>query len=349
MKKYNTNLLYQTNRTVPIRRILSDIENTLDNADGACQPTYTCKSPEIMRQLLDQYNTDDSNSDIILRVMNAFTVSPYQCDYLVENRNRSGIAFSTTTVSKSFQVGVDFKECYYFIANYGTNNIGYYVSENQKPPVVIDSSDTDLSGFQYIGGVLYDYYNSVSNTIAPYIERATSNLVPRLFNALSNTRTETYESMGMLNIIKVHQNPAYDFFGFVNLLSDNIKLKYLLFLTYPTLDSKINRIVKIGIVNSNTFDCLYEIENLSLYPDNQLYYDETYSTRASRFTINATPGYNDYSFTHVGFVNPNVLRGQIEVLSNSPPFLQSNDGYLLSNTVNIVNDVIVISIVYISD
>ena len=340
MKKYNTNLLYQTNRTVPIRRILSDIENTLDNAGGACQPTYTCKSPEIMRQLLDQYNTDDSNSDIILRVMNAFTVSPYQCDYLVENRNRSGIAFSTTTVSKSFQVGVDFKECYYFIANYGSNNIGYYVSENQKPPVVIDSSDTDLSGFQYIGGVLYDYYNSVSNTIAPYIERATSNLVPRLFNALSNTRTETYGSMGMLNMIKVHQNPAYDFFGFVNLLSDNIKLKYLLFLTYPTLDSKINRIVKIGIVNSNTFDCLYEIENLSLYSDNQLYYDGTYSTRASRFTINATPGYNDYSFTHLGFVNPNVLRGQIEVLSNSPPFLQSNDGYLLSNTVNIVNDVI---------
>jgi len=73
---------YIFNNTVIIPRYLSDADISLTDSDGAC-PRLRCDNPDVMTQIMEQYNTDSNNSDRIISILNSYTVNRYQCDYKV--------------------------------------------------------------------------------------------------------------------------------------------------------------------------------------------------------------------------------------------------------------------------
>ena len=71
------------NNLITIPRYLSDSGVYLTDADGAC-PRLRCDDSNVMSQLMEQYNTDSNNTNKIIKILNAYTVNEYQCDYKVE-------------------------------------------------------------------------------------------------------------------------------------------------------------------------------------------------------------------------------------------------------------------------
>lgn len=317
----------QSNREIIIERTLID-NIKLYNGYGVCQPEYTCKSPEIMSQVMEQYNTDTENNDIILRILNAYTVSPYECHYTMDLKNRSNN--NITRTSKSFVITADYRDCKYYIVEYGSNNTGWFVSENQNPPLVPNSCNSQIAGYQYIGGVLSDYYNDVKNVVTPYINEAL-NRGNKFYNAIKNQRLDTYFGLGGIQPISIPSCSNINYSNLIYMLNNNQRFKKDIFTNYYTYNNCVlwpSKILSVGITATNIIDISFEVNTI-----NDNFSMGNKSIRSTRFSIETTLGYCDYRTTVLSNITHNVSKDELINMSNRV-FPTVNNS---TSNVNIIN------------
>lgn len=317
----------QSNREIIIERTLVD-NIKLYNAYGQCQPEYTCKSPEIMRQVMEQYNTDTDNNNIILRILNAYTVSPYECHYTMDLKNKSNS--NITRTSRSFVITADYRDCKYYIVEYGSNNTGWFVSENQNPPMAPNSCNSQIAGYQYIGGVLSDYYNDVKNIVTPYITEA-SNRGNKFYNAIKNQRLDTYFGLGGIQSISIPSCSNINYSNLIYMLNNNQRFKKDIFTNYYTYNNCVlwpSKILSVGITATNIIDISFEVNTI-----NDNFSMGNKSIRSTRFSIATTLGYCDYRTTVLSNIPPDVSKDELINMSNRV-FPTVNNS---TSNVNIIN------------
>jgi len=254
---------------------------TLVNADGAC-PLVTCTDPSLMAQLLDLYNLDSNSPDTILRILKGVTPNMYQCDYLVEIKDKNSNIQQQT---KSFYVGIDILDCSYYIASNGGPNTGYFIQEDT--PFINDSADTDLSGFQYIGGVFLTYSNTVTNVLNPLITNAYT-AASNMYNAFRESRLATYDALGRMKQLEPSSNCILQYPALRNLIINNQQFCRQFFNSYPFLDRYMNTIIRVAIYNSTSIVVVFSEDNLYLSHSGTVQYGGTTTTSSALYSISNT-------------------------------------------------------------
>ena len=251
---------------------------TLVDADGAC-PTLTCTDPTVMTQLLEQYNLDSNSPDTILRILKGVTPNKYQCDYLVEIRDKNSNIQQQT---KSFLVGIDILDCSYYLGSNVGANTGYFIQDNT--PFTRDSPDTDLSGFQYIGGAFLTYSNAVNKVLNPLIANAITS-ASNMYNAFTVSRLATYDALGRMKYLQPTVNCKLTYPALRNLFTTNIQFCSYIFDTYPFLDRYMNTILRVAIYDENTIIVVFNEENLYLSKNGSIQYGGVTTTSAALYTV----------------------------------------------------------------
>ena len=251
---------------------------TLVDADGAC-PTLTCTDQNVMAQLLDQYNIDSNSPDKILRILKGVTPNKYQCDYLVEIRDKNSNVQQQT---KSFLVGIDILDCSYYLASNVGPNTGYFIQDNT--PFIRDSPDTDLSGFQYIGGAFLTYSNSVNSVLNPLIANAIT-AASNMYNAFTTSRLTTYDALGRMKHLQPTANCKLTYPALRNLFTTNIQFSSYIFDTYPFLDRFMSTIIRVAIYNENTIIVVFNEEDIYLSKNGSVQYGGITTTSAALYSI----------------------------------------------------------------
>ena len=169
---------------------------------------------------------------------------------LIEN-DRSPIVY------KSFELGVDVRNCEYF---YGSvSNAGYFVKENQQPVTVPNNRSND-TGFFFTSAVFNTFMTDVANTINPLIASAAANS-SNMYNAILNQRSDTYDALGKLNTITFANAPSLNSSNILNMLRNNPRFINNIYLTFPR-DTYLTSIKGFGITNSNTLQLLIDNTNI---------------------------------------------------------------------------------------
>jgi len=255
----NSNYSSYINYSNYVIRILYSLEeDTLDNNDGACPANMVCSNPEVIKQLIEYYNLDSNNLNKILRVFKGFTPNPFRCDYSIEIANSNG---QTQKGTIAFDVGQNIEDCTYFItSNHGFNK-GYYIID--KLDYISDTSGVDISGFNYVSDALNTYNNRVKNIFNPLIT-ATSNAISNMFNAIGESRLNTYDVLGKWNKLELNRCGTIDYNTLLNYMSNNYFTDPI-FKSHPFFDSHIINIKRLSIFDSNKFDVIFDTVNLKLF------------------------------------------------------------------------------------
>lgn len=243
---------------------------------------------------------------------------------------------ATNTETLSFAVGTDVRDCAYFYAT--VSNTGYFVSENQKPPATMNNK-SNATGFYYINTTFDDFNSNVSNLINPLISEGIKQS-SNMYSAVSNQRSDTYDSLGKLNILTFNSNvQSLNSSSVLNMLLTNKRFLTSIFLSYPR-NTYIQSIKGFAITNSNTVQLLFNSANIintgsiiSLGPS---------VTSCGEFDVKVTSNYQDYTAYYIKNISLNISKEFLLNMSNSLPYVNNSpitipNPIVLSNYVKLVN------------
>jgi hypothetical protein len=227
---------------------------------------------------------------------------------------------------KTFQIGVDVRDCSYF---YGTvSNTGYFVKENQNPLIVGGNN-----GFNFTSAVFNTFATDVANLINPLIGEAARNS-SNMYNTVLNQRSDTYTALGKLNTITFSNAPSLNSSNILNMLRNNLRFINNIYLTFPR-DTYLTSIKGFGITNSNTLQLL--IDNTTIIRNDPVPIFGEIRTEILNYRIQVTNNYLDYT-PHYLNTEPlgNITKDYVLNMSNTMNYASGSNN-IISNRIPLSN------------
>uniref|UniRef100_A0A6C0D7K7 Uncharacterized protein n=1 Tax=viral metagenome TaxID=1070528 RepID=A0A6C0D7K7_9ZZZZ len=238
---------------------------------------------------------------------------------------------SVIEVNKSFDIGVDVRDCTYFYAS--VSNAGYFVSENQNS-LKVQNNKSGTTGFYYTTATFNDFNLNVTTLINPLIsegEKQSSNM----FNAVSNQRVDTYKALGELNTISFSNTPSLNASNILYMMQNNKRFFNGFFNCNYTENLYINNIKGFGITSSNTLQILIDCQTVT----NNYPYPNTLGNITSaclEYGINVTPNYLDYTPYYIRNTTTTISKDDILNMMKTLPYY-NNIPITLSNNIPMQN------------
>lgn len=268
--------------------------------DGGICPKVSCSDPVTLYKMIDEYNTNDDNPGVILKVVKAVTMNTGQCDLLVdmdyttrpnEDNNRLEGTFREQI---SLLLSLDIPTCKYNLIDY---DIGYGIQD--QTPLMTDNSGNNVS-FDYLLKFGVNVLNEISKAANSVTKKAKSAYDSAL-STLTKYRETTYARTGNIE----------NFNGCPRVRCQNIEIMSAIFNGYDTTNKFKNRMGKIiqvanSLTNPNSCDVFFENQPITGWNDEsgtQIYGSS--QTRAARFTF----------ISDVGSSYNSIYEAQIEDLS----------------------------------
>ena len=308
---YNTVL---TNAT----QIFNSNSSNLLNEKSIIQSNILIKTNDINqnRSIYNQFNTSKNSnrtnySELISQIDTRLSNLRNQYDSIGTNN------YATQIQDKSFDIGVDVRDCTYFYTS--VSNTGYFVSENQNPPRV-QNNKSNATGFYYINTTFDDFNSNVATLINPLITEG-GKQASNIFNAVSNQRFDTYSAIGLLNTITFSNAPSLSSSNILNMMQNNKRFFNSFFNNY-TNDEYLLNIKGFGITNVNTLQILVDYVTVT----NNYPYSPTISnplTASLEYEIRVTPNYSDYTPYFLRNVTTNITRDDVLNMTKQMPFINN--------------------------
>lgn len=227
--------------------------------DGGICPKVSCSDPATLYRMLDEYNTNDDNPGVILRVVKAVTMNTGQCDLLVdmdyttrpnEDNNRLEGTFREQI---SLLLSLDIPTCKYNLIDY---DIGYGIQD--QTPLMRDEKG-DVKPFSYIFNFGVNIFKEISKAANSVKDRVTS-VYELAQNKLITYRESTFANLGNIR----------SFDGCPRIQCHSIDIMSAIFQKYDRdnkFKNRMSKIIQVGTSAPNTCDVLFEQQPISGWND----------------------------------------------------------------------------------
>jgi hypothetical protein len=217
------------------------------------------------------------------------------------------------TMTKSFQVATLIADCSIVITsnidpmtgNYTkgvTSSNGFFIQDNT--PYVVDSSGTDVSGFQYIGNLLSDYESNIKSLYDPIISNANT-ISGKMKSKYQKTLSDTYDALGKLNTLDFYSNKFNNYDNLRSYMLSNVRFTNSIFDNYPDTNSYMSNIISFGISDSKSIDIVFNKVDLIATTNPSAISYGTITTAGARYTLSVTKGFLDLTATFLSNITPN--------------------------------------------
>jgi hypothetical protein len=217
------------------------------------------------------------------------------------------------TMTKRFNVAREIANCTMVItSNYSyneddeivytpgvTSSNGFFIQENTS--FIQDSSGSDISGYQFVGGALRDYNNLVKNSFDPVIDSAET-IQNKFLDAYSRSRLDTYAAIGKLNTTGFNCASFQDYDTLKTYMLTRTSFTDTIFDSYPYSNAYMSNIIRFAIADSNMIDVIFTKQNLRLNASGIEYADKT--TAGARYKLSVSQGFCDLSASFVSDITP---------------------------------------------
>lgn len=246
-------------------------------------------------------------------------VNTYSPDIPIQVQQNTGGDYLTMT--KSFKVARLIADCSIVITsnvddqdNYTkgvTSSNGFFIQENT--PYVVDSSGTDVSGFQFIGNLLNDYESNVKSLYDPIVTNAET-ISGKMSDAYQKSLSDTYSAIGKLNTLNFYSINNYD--SLRTYMLNNTRFRNSIFDSYPYSDAYMSNIIRFNIADSNNIDIIFNKVDLSASATSISY--GTTTTAGARYRLSVSQGFLDLTASFLSNVTPtaNILNDDYTNLIN---------------------------------
>lgn len=180
-----------------------------------------------------------------------------------------------------------------------TSSNGFFIQDNT--PYIEDSSGTDISGYQFIGGALKEYNNLVKNSFDPLIDSA-ENIQKKFLDAYSRSRLDTYAAIGKLNTTGFNCASFQDYDTLKTYMVTRTSFTDTIFDSYPYSNAYMSNIIRFAIADSNMIDIIFTKQNLNMNGTAIEYTDKT--TAGARYKLSVSQGFCDLSATFISDIVP---------------------------------------------
>jgi len=255
---------------------------------------------------------------------------------------QTNIGGDVITMTKNFKVGRNINDCTMVITSnvsYDTDGYpvfspgvtssnGYYIQDNT--PYIQDSSGTDISGYQYVGGLFDTYNTDVANIFDPVIASANT-MNSNFLKAYSQSRSGTYEAIGKLNTTGFSCGSFQDYDTLRSYMLSHPTFTDTIFDSYPYSNAYMSNIIRFAIADSNLIDVIFTKDNLA----SDLTVRNT-TTSGARYRLAVTQGFCDLTASFVSDIIPfgPTIRNVSNPLFNAYP---DNSNNIIEETLDIVN------------
>ena len=246
---------------------------------------------------------------------NMITLLTNQVNNLQSQFNSLGITSNSVfQQSKSFQIGIDIRDCSYYYGE--VSNTGYFVSENQNP-IAVSNNKPGATGFHYLTTTFNTFNNDIVNLINPLIDEAIKQS-SNMLNAVSLQREDTYTAIGRLNTITFSNAPALNHSNILNMLQTNKRF----FNSFFNEGFYTYGIKGFGITNYNRLHVLVDygaVNNMEIF------------TGCLEYEIRVTPSYLDYTAYYSRNVTANMTNYDVLNMTTQLPYIKGSNFYLSNN------------------
>lgn len=255
---------------------------------------------------------------------------------------QTNIGGDIITMTKNFKVGRNINDCTMVITSnvsYDdegypvfspgvTSSNAYYIQENT--PYTQDSSGTDVSGYQYVGGLFDTYNTDVANIFDPIITSANT-MNSNFLKAYSQSRSGTYEAIGKLNTTGFNCASFQDYDTLHSYMLSHPRFTDTIFDSYRYSNAYMSNIIRFAIADSNLIDVIFTKDNLA----SDLSVRNT-TTSGARYRLAVTQGFCDLAASFVSDIIPfgPTIRNVSNPLFNAYP---DNSNNIIEESLDIVN------------
>ena len=214
------------------------------------------------------------------------------------------------------------------------NTTGYFIQDNT--PFITDSSGTDISGYQFIGGALNSYESQVSNVLNPIITAA-STITNTFYNAFASSRTDTYAAVGKMNTTGFDCAAFNTYDTLRTYFTNTPSFTDTIFDSYPYSNAYIVSIQHFAIAGPNLIDVVFTTQSLTSNTGSGSITAGRSVTTGARYQLAVTQGFCDLAATFVSNILPfgpeirNITNPIFNDYPNKDNILGSGD------SINIVN------------
>jgi len=245
----------------------------------------------------------------------------YSSDIPIQVQQNTGGDYLTMT--KSFKVATLIADCSIVITsnvdnqdNYTkgvTSSNGFFIQENT--PYVVDSSGSDVSGFQFIGNLLSDYESNIKSLYDPITSNANT-IYGKMSVAYQNSLSDTYSAVGKLNTLNFYSTQFNNYDSLRTYMLNNTRFRNTIFDSYPYSNAYMSNILRFNIADSNTIDIVFNKVDLTGTATSINY--GTTTTAGARYRLSVSQGFLDLTASFVSDVTPtaNILNDDYTTVSN---------------------------------
>jgi len=214
-----------------------------------------------------------------------------------------------------------------------SNVTGYYIQDNT--PFVTDSSGSDVSGYQFIGGALSSYKSDVSGVFDSIITSA-STITNSFYNAYANSRTDTYAALGKLNTTGFNCAAFNTYDTLRAYITTTPTFTDSIFDSYPYSNAYMTSIQHFAIAGSNLIDIVFTKQPLTLVGTTLTAGGSV--TAGARYQLSVTNGFCDLAATFISDIlpfGPEVRNTENPIFNDYPNkenILGSGDSFNIINS-----------------